>query len=114
MAEKKSIYLSKPQLEAELNRCLNCKNMPCMKACPIKCNPQAFIAAAKAGNGELSAKLISDENPFGQTCGLICPDKFCMKACTRRLIDFPINITKVQATLMEKFRNFKYDYSILV
>lgn len=114
MAEKKSLYLSKPQLEAELNRCLNCKNMPCMKACPIKCNPQAFIAAAKAGNGELSAKLISDENPFGQTCGLICPDKFCMKACTRRLIDFPINITKVQATLMEKFRNFKFDYSNVV
>ena len=114
MAENKSIYLSKPQLEAELNRCLNCKNMPCMKACPVHCNPQAFIAAAKEGNGELSAKLISDENPFGQTCGLICPDKFCMKACTRRLIDFPINITKVQATLMEKFRNFKYDYSNVV
>lgn len=114
MAENKSIYLSKPQLEAELNRCLNCKNMPCMKACPVHCNPQAFIAAAKAGNGELSAKLISNENPFGETCGLICPDKFCMKACTRRLIDFPINITKVQATLMEKFRNFKYDYSNVV
>lgn len=114
MAENKSIYLSKPQLEAELNRCLNCKNMPCMKACPVHCNPQAFITAAKEGNGELSAKLISDENPFGQTCGLICPDKFCMKACTRRLIDFPINITKVQATLMEKFRNFKYDYSNVV
>ena len=114
MAEKKSMYLSKPQLEAELNRCLNCKNMPCMKTCPVHCNPQAFIAAAKEGNGELSAKLISDENPFGQTCGLICPDKFCMKACTRRLIDFPINITKVQATLMEKFRNFKYDYSNVV
>ncbi len=114
MAEKKSVYLSKPQLEAELERCLNCKNMPCMKACPVHCNPQAFIAAAKAGNGEISAKLISDENPFGQTCGLICPDKFCMKACTRRHIDFAINIPKVQATLMEKFRNFKYDYSEVV
>ena len=47
---------------------------------------------------------------MGQTCGLICPDKFCMKACTRSHIDFSVNIPKVQATILENFRKTTEDY----
>lgn len=97
-----NLYLSQAQLNAEVNRCLNCKNHPCMTACPIHCNPQEFIQFAKSGNYEGAVESISEANPMGQTCGLICPDKFCMKACTRSHLDFPINIPKVQASIMEK------------
>ena len=111
MSEAKKVYLSKVQLKAELDRCLNCKNEPCMHACPVHCNPRAFIEYTKNGNTQDAVKNISDANPMGQTCGLICPDKFCMKACTRAKIDFAINIPKVQATIMENFRTEKEDYS---
>lgn len=104
MTTSKNLYLNKPQLQAELDRCLNCKNQPCMNACPVNCNPQEFINHAKNGNYKEAVKTITRTNPMGQTCGLICPDKFCMKACTRSRIDFAINIPKVQATILENYR----------
>ena len=99
------IYLNNAQFKAELERCLNCKNQPCMNACPVNCNPQEFINHAKQGNFAEAVRTIGRNNPLGQTCGLICPDKFCMAACTRSKIDFAVNIPKVQATILEKYRS---------
>ncbi len=109
MVKAKNLYLSKIQLKAELNRCLNCPSKPCMSACPVNCSPQEFIAQAKSGHFEQAVETISRNNPMGQTCGLICPDKFCMKACTRSHIDFSVNIPKVQATILENYRHRKND-----
>ena len=100
----KNLYLSRAQLISELGRCLGCKTKPCMNACPVSCNPQEFIAQAKENDYAGAVSTITRNNPMGQTCGLICPDKFCMQACTRSNIDFPINIPKVQATILEKYR----------
>ena len=97
----KNLYLNKIQLKAETERCLQCPSVPCSKACPVGCNPMEFIACTKSGEWEKAVKSIITVNPMGQTCGLICPDKFCMKACTRGNIDFPINIPKIQATILE-------------
>lgn len=100
----KTLYLTRAQLLAELGRCLNCKTQPCMNACPVNCNPREFINKAKDGDFSGAVEAITRYNPMGQTCGLICPDKFCMHACTRSIIDFPINIPRVQATILEKYR----------
>lgn len=94
-------YLNKAQLKAELDRCLQCVNKPCTKACPVNCQPQEFIKQAKQGDLTGAAQTIMQNNPLGQTCGLICPDKFCLKACLRAKIDFAVNIPKIQATLLE-------------
>ena len=88
MSDTPKLYLNKAQLNAELNRCLNCKNQPCMTACPVNCNPHEFIRHALEGNFDQAVEAITRTNPMGQTCGLICPDKFCMAACTRQRIDF--------------------------
>ena len=90
-----ALYLKPLQLRAEIDRCLNCKAQPCMTACPVNCNPHEFIQFAKNGDWTHAVMAITRNNPLGQTCGLICPDKFCMHACTRNAIDFPINIPKV-------------------
>lgn len=101
---KSALYLTRVQLDAELHRCLNCRNSPCMTACPVNCNPQEFIQAALAGRWSDAVKAITRTNPMGQTCGLICPDKFCMQACTRHHVDFAINIPRVQATILDRYR----------
>lgn len=75
-----------------------------MNACPVKCSPQDFIQQAKVGNFTGAVKSICSNNPMGHTCGLICPEHFCMKACLRGKIDHPINIPLVQATLISKYR----------
>lgn len=49
-----------------------------------------------------AAALILGANPLGGVCGVVCPDYFCMKACSRRTFDAPINIPAVQATAIRK------------
>ena len=101
------LYLTNTQLKAETDRCLHCAEKPCMKACPANCSPADFIAAAKgmtpADYGR-AAEIILKSNPLGQMCGLTCPDRFCMKACTRRAFDTAIKIPAVQAAILEKAR----------
>ena len=87
-------------MQAELSRCLGCKVKSCAKACPIGVSPADFIVLAKAQKEPEAARHILARNPLAGICGLICPDKFCQKSCTRGSIDFPINIPKLQATLV--------------
>ena len=92
------------QLQAELLRCEYCEEKPCKQACPVNCSPFDFIMAARQGNPsdiKRAAGEIMSSNPLGGVCGLVCPDRFCMAACSRRKFDGSINIPKVQATLVE-------------
>ena len=101
------LYLNKTQLAAEVEKCLQCPSKPCRQACPVKCSPCDFIAAVKHGKGKQAAELIAEQNPLGEVCGLICPDKFCVQACLRRHIDAPIRIPEVQAEIMRYARENK-------
>jgi dihydropyrimidine dehydrogenase (NAD+) subunit PreT len=61
--------------------------------------------AARAGEKSdyrRAAALIMSANPLGWVCGVVCPDYFCVKACSRRSFDTPINIPAVQATVVKK------------
>ncbi len=99
--------LTDAQLRAELDRCIYCEEKPCLEACPADCSPADFIMAARVGEKSdfrRSAALILGANPLGGVCGVVCPDYFCMKACSRRTFDQPINIPAVQATIVKKAR----------
>jgi dihydropyrimidine dehydrogenase (NAD+) subunit PreT len=75
-----------------------------MSACPVNCSPQEFICHAKENRPFDAVRSICKNNPMGHTCGLICPDNFCLKACLRGKIDHPINIPQVQAFLIQRYR----------
>jgi dihydropyrimidine dehydrogenase (NAD+) subunit PreT len=97
--------LTDAQLKAELNRCEYCEEKPCKAACPADCSPADFIMAARVGEKadyRRAGALILGANPLGWVCGVVCPDYFCMKACSRRTFDQPINIPAVQASVMER------------
>ncbi|HUH95777.1 MAG TPA: FAD-dependent oxidoreductase [Anaerolineales bacterium] len=92
------------QLRTELMRCESCEEKPCQGACPVHCSPYDFIMAGRVGNPSdirRAAAEILHANPLGGVCGMVCPDTFCMASCTRKNFDGPINIPKVQATLVE-------------
>jgi dihydropyrimidine dehydrogenase (NAD+) subunit PreT len=96
--------MTRHQLQAELLRCEYCEEKPCTQACPVNCSPFDFIMAARVGNPsdlKRAAAEIMHSNPLGGVCGLVCPDRFCMAACSRKKFDGSINIPKVQATLVE-------------
>ena len=97
--------LTDAQLKAELNRCEYCEEKPCKAACPADCSPADFIMAARVGEKSdyrRAGALIMGSNPLGWVCGVVCPDYFCMKACSRRAFDQPINIPAVQASVMKR------------
>ena len=101
-------FLSDAQLKAEADRCLYCEEKPCKTACPADCSPADFIMAVKVGEKsdfKKAAKLIMGHNTFGGVCGAVCPDWFCVKACSRKLFDNPINIPAVQATVIQKAKD---------
>jgi len=99
-----SRIMTRHQLHTELLRCEYCEEKPCKGACPVDCSPFDFIMAARVGNAsdiQRAAAEIMSKNPLGGVCGLVCPDRFCMAACSRKNFDGAINIPKVQATLVE-------------
>src|SRR5574342_558335 len=99
-----SQIMTKHQLQTELLRCEYCEEEPCTNACPVNCSPFDFIMAAHVGHPSdirRSAAEIMRSNPLGGVCGLVCPDRFCMAACSRKKFDGSINIPQVQATLVE-------------
>jgi dihydropyrimidine dehydrogenase (NAD+) subunit PreT len=113
--KKNNGSLTDAQLRAELNRCEYCEEKPCKEACPADCSPADFIMAARVGGKSdyrRAGALILGSNPLGWVCGVVCPDYFCMKACSRRTFDQPINIPAVQASVMKRayeagLRSFK-------
>lgn len=101
---KNSLIMTPAQLQAELWRCEFCEEKPCREACPVHCSPADFIMAARVGQPSdirRSAAEIMSANPLGGVCGMVCPDTFCMAACTHKKFDGPINIPLVQATIVE-------------
>lgn len=96
--------LTRRQLQTELARCEYCEEKPCTAACPCNCSPFDFIMAARGGQASdyrRAAGEVMRNNPLGGVCGLVCPDRHCMAACSRRLFDGSIDIPGIQATVVE-------------
>lgn len=75
--------LTERQAITEALRCLNCKDRPCVAACPLQVPIPEFIAPLSAGALNAATKILG-ENPFSAICGRICPaDKLCEAHCVR-------------------------------
>ena len=71
--------------KAEADRCLNCKNAPCMSGCPVGVHIPDFIAKIKQGEMDGSAKILKIDNNLAAICGRVCPqENQCEKYCVRR------------------------------
>lgn len=68
----------------EADRCLNCKNAPCMSGCPVGVHIPDFIANVKQGNIQGAYRVLKNDNNLAAICGRVCPqENQCEKHCVR-------------------------------
>jgi glutamate synthase (NADPH/NADH) small chain len=74
---------SADQAMLEAERCLQCKNAPCVSGCPVKVDIPGFISKIKSGDFLEASKIIKRTNLLPSICGRVCPqEKQCQLPCT--------------------------------
>ena len=81
----------------EAQRCLNCKNKPCMTGCPVMVHIPEFIAEVAKGNFEEAYQIISHTSALPAVCGRVCPqENQCEKYCVRGKKGDPVGIGRLE------------------
>lgn len=78
-----AIGYSEAQAFVEAERCLQCKNEPCVKGCPVGVPIPRFIKQITEGNFKGAVDVIKETNLLPAVCGRVCPqEKQCQLQCT--------------------------------
>ena len=81
----------------EAQRCLNCKNKPCMQGCPVMVQIPEFIRETAAGHFEAAYEIIAQTSSLPAVCGRVCPQESqCEKYCVRGLKGEPVGIGRLE------------------
>ncbi|MDC7219564.1 MAG: NADPH-dependent glutamate synthase [Spirochaetales bacterium] len=81
--EEVALGYSREQAVLEAQRCLDCKNAPCIKGCPVGINIPAFLKETMCGRFDEALGIIRESSMLPAICGRVCPqEKQCMAACT--------------------------------
>ncbi len=82
---------------AEAQRCLNCKNRPCVEGCPVNIAIPDFISKVKAGDFEGAYEVISKSSSLPAVCGRVCPQETqCESKCTLGIKFEPVGIGRLE------------------
>ena len=94
--------------EAEAQRCLTCKNKPCVQGCPVNIDIPAFIAQLKNNDIEGAYDVISGTSSLPAVCGRVCPQETqCEHECTlaTKLNIEPVGIGRLERFVADYHRN---------
>ncbi|MFH1889116.1 MAG: NADPH-dependent glutamate synthase [Candidatus Omnitrophota bacterium] len=88
-----ALGFSKEEAEAEAGRCLQCKDSPCAKGCPVEIDIPVFIKLVKEGKRKEALEKIKEKNNLPAICGRVCPqEEQCEVLCILNKKKVPINI----------------------
>ena len=81
----------------EADRCLHCKNAPCVKGCPVNVPIPDFIAHIKKGEFQEAYETIRLQNGLPAICGRVCPQETqCESKCVRGIKGEPVAIGRLE------------------
>ena len=94
---------------AEAQRCLNCKNRPCVEGCPVNIAIPDFITKIKQGDFEGAYGIISQSSSLPAVCGRVCPQETqCESKCTLGIKFEPVGIGRLERFVADYHNeNFK-------
>lgn len=86
----------------EAQRCLQCKNPPCRKGCPVDIPIPEFINCIAQGKYEEGITVIKSKNSLPAICGRVCPQEVqCQMRCVRGKKGDPVSIGRLERFLAD-------------
>lgn len=90
---------------SEAGRCLQCKNAPCVKGCPVEVKIPEFIKLIREKKFKDAYLKILETNLLPAICGRVCPQESqCEKNCVRGIKGEAIAIGKLERFAADWFR----------
>ena len=90
----------------EAQRCLHCKNMPCVEGCPVNVHIPEFIDKIKEGDFEGAYQIIRETSSLPAVCGRVCPQETqCESKCTRGIRGEPVGIGRLERFVADWHRD---------
>ena len=90
----------------EAQRCLNCKNHPCMTGCPVSVHIPEFISKVAEGKFEEAYSIIKSTNALPAVCGRVCPqERQCESKCVRGIKGEPVAIGRLERFCADYMRS---------
>ena len=81
----------------EAERCLNCKNKPCVGGCPVAIDIPGFITKIKERDFEGAYQIIAKSSALPAVCGRVCPQETqCESKCVRGIKGEPVAIGRLE------------------
>ena len=81
----------------EAQRCLNCKNKPCISACPVCIDIPGFIQHVASGEFEKAYEVLSASTSLPAVCGRVCPQESqCEGKCVRGIKGESVGIGRLE------------------
>ncbi len=92
--------------KSEANRCLNCKNKPCVSGCPVNVRIPEFITKCAEGEFEEAYEIITSTNSLPAVCGRVCPQESqCEGKCVRGIKGEPVAIGRLERFVADYHRS---------
>ncbi len=98
-----SFGYTEEQAVGEANRCILCKNSPCVAGCPVEIDIPRFIQQVADGDFNAAFATVAEKNVLGSICGRVCPQEDqCEKKCTLGVRFEPVAIGRLERFVADR------------
>jgi glutamate synthase (NADPH) small chain len=87
---------------AEAKRCIQCKNRPCVKGCPVEIDIPEFIKELAKADIDKAVEVLKSKTSLPAVCGRVCPyESQCESQCTLLKLGEPVAIGRLERFLAD-------------